>query len=288
MDPLTPENIALTGVPRGGTTLACQLLQRCDDAVALFEPMDVAAWPRGDYAAALARALGFYAEVREQIARDGTAPSKQVTGRLPDNSFGAARDAHGLRELIAAPGLIRLEPRPAPGFTLVIKHNAAFTALLPELATQLRTLAIVRHPLSVLASWHSVNLPVRNGRIPAGERLDPELAASLDAQHDRLARQLLVLDWFFSRFDRLLPAQDVLRYEDVVASQGELLRERSGLRGGSTAGLAERNASALYSPEHIPMLARTLADNHGSWQRWYPLNSIAPLAERMLAVHEGR
>ncbi|MEO7251191.1 MAG: hypothetical protein ABIW30_01135, partial [Arenimonas sp.] len=198
------------------------------------------------------------------------------------------RDAQGLRELIAAPGQIRLEPRPVPGFTLVIKHNATFTALLPELATRLRTLAIVRHPLSVLASWHSVNLPVRDGRIPAGERLDPDLAASLDAQSDRLSRQLLVLDWFFSRFERLLPAPDVLRYEDVLSSQGDVLRERAGLRGEPTTGLAERNANALYSPEQIPVLAEALARNSGSWQRWYPLDSIAPLAERMLAAHEGR
>ena len=284
---MKPRDIILTGVPRGGTTLACQLLQACRHCVALFEPMDVAAVPPGDRGAAVAEVLRFFAATRAQIAREGVAPSMQVDGAVPDNSFANTLGADGRRQLVASPGLIQVDTQGRPDFSLVIKHNAMFTALLPELGQHFQVLAIVRHPLSVLASWNSVELPVSEGRLPAGERFDEELAARLHAQADRLSRQFLVLDWFFSRFDRLLPALDVLRYEDVVASQGAQLRARAGLDGEPVAGLAERNTNSLYSRSAIPALADALGRRDGSWQRWYPAETIAPLAERMLAANPG-
>ncbi|WP_330970763.1 hypothetical protein, partial [Lysobacter sp. A3-1-A15] len=122
---------------------------------------------------------------------------------------------------------------------LVIKHNAAFTALLPQLRERFQTRAIVRHPLSVLASWNSVDLPVSRGHIPAGERLDAALAAQLQAEPERLRRQLIVLEWFFARFATALAPAEVLRYEDIVATQGEALRASAGLSGRSDAQLAE-------------------------------------------------
>ena len=43
------------------------------------------------------------------------------------------------------------------------------------------------------------------------------LATALDAQPDLLTRQLLLLDWLFARFARVLPRARILRYEDVFA-----------------------------------------------------------------------
>ena len=277
---MTARTLLLTGVPRGGTTLACQLLGRCAGAVALFEPMDVATLPP-TRAAALDAIAAFCADARASLLADGTAPSKQREGAIPDNPFGAARGADGRRAVQVALGRIRVEPPPAPGFTLVVKHNAAFAALLPELATAFDTLAIVRHPLSVLASWNSVDLPVREGRVPAGERLDPALAATLQAEPDRIARQLIVLDWFFARFTAHLPADGVLRYEDIVATQGDVLRARAGLAGVHGTPLAERNANALYAGVDVDALADRLAGATGAWTRWYDAGDIAALAQRM-------
>lgn len=276
-------DVILTGVPRGGTTLACQLLHQCEGCVSLFEPIDISTLPRGDRAAAVGEILRFFAQTRAGILRDGSAPSEQVDGQVPDNPFASTRGTDGGRERIALPGCIRIEPVPTADFTLVVKHNASFTALLPQLAQNFRVLAIVRHPLPVLASWNSVDLPVRGGRIPAGERFDPVLAASLDAEPDRLQRQLLVLDWFFVRFHKQLPAADVLRYEDIVASQGECLRERAGLSCAPAVALSERNANSLYSRDEIPRLAAALSAFNGSWQHWYPSDSITAMAERLLA-----
>ncbi len=271
----------LTGVPRGGTTLACQLLHQCHETVALFEPMDVAALPR-DRHAAVREVQRFFVACRERLLLDGSAPSKHVSGAVPDNPFANAAGADGKREMIARHGRVYIEPRPTPGFTLVIKHNAAFAALLPELSATCRTLAIVRHPLSVLASWNSVDLPVRSGRIPAGEHFDPKLTALLDEEIDPLRRQLLVLEWFFSRFKRLLPFDDVFRYEDLIRSQGEQLRAAAGVRGTAITGLSERNTNVLYPRALIPRIVEALRGQAGSWQRWYPMETIEPLASRML------
>lgn len=282
MGGLNSSNLMLTGVPRAGTTLACRLLQQCDETVALFEPMDVAKLP-SDRAAAASEVHRFFAACREQLLLDGTAPSKHVDGMVPDNPFANALGDDGRRPMLASHGLVHIEPRPSPGFTLVIKHNAVFTALLPELATSCRMLALVRHPLSVLASWNSVELPVSAGRIPAAEPFDPGLTASLDREEDVVQRQLLVLEWFFSRFDRLLPARDVLRYEDMIGSQGERLRALACLRGPRPGNLTERNANTLYPRALIPRLVEALVTRPGSWQRWYPQDTIEPLAKRLLA-----
>lgn len=272
-------NLALTGVPRSGTTLCCHLLGRALRTVALFEPMEVARLPR-ERAAALDEIEAFYADSRASLLADGTAWSQQVDGRVPDNPFASQRAADGSRRREAERGRIRLEAPPPPGFTLVVKHNAAFTALLPELASRLDTCAVVRNPLAVLASWHSVDLPVSQGRLPAGEHFDAALAGRLDAEPDRVARQLLILDWLFGRYRDALPPRRVLAYEDVVASGGGALAAAFGLELPPQP-LSERNASRLYSVEQCERLARRLHEDGGAWRTWYSDADVDALLARM-------
>lgn len=276
---LSPRCLALTGVPRGGTTLACHLLAGCDDTVALFEPMDVRELAE-DRLAALAKVEHYFDRCRTQALATGTAPSKQLDGRVPDNPF-APRAGNAPRRLQATPGEVTIGSPLSDGFLLAIKHNAAFAALLPELAQRLPTRALVRHPLAVLASWNSVDLPVREGRIPAGERLDGALRCALDAEPDRLRRQLRVLDWFFARFAAALPAGHVLRYEDIVATSGRCLFDSVGAVPRRVPVLRERNASGDYRLSDPASLADALLRQGGEWERWYPRTTIVPLLRRM-------
>ncbi len=271
--------LALTGVPRSGTTLCCHLLGMAQRTVALFEPMDVAALPRDPHAA-LEAIAAFYADSRASLEADGTAWSQQVDGRVPDNPFSSQRAADGSRRLEARRGRIRLEAPMPPGFTLVVKHNAAFTALLPALGERFDTCAIVRNPLAVLASWHSVDLPVSRGRLPAGEHFDPGLARRLDAEPDRIARQLLILDWLFDRYHHSLPPARVLAYEDVVASGGAVLADAFGLQL-QPQPLQERNASRLYSPRTCEELALRLQADRGAWRTRYGDADVEALLGRM-------
>lgn len=274
---MSAHNIALTGVPRGGTTLACRILGHCEQTVALFEPMLVQqlAHPRE---AALTQVLRYYDDVRAQIAASGTAPSQTHLGEVPDNPF-ADPDTSGHRHSQASPGLLQVKHRAGDSYALVIKHNAAFTALLPELGQHLPTYAIIRNPLAVLASWQSVPLPVRGGRIPAGERLDITLHAKLNTAGSVRERQLIVLDWFFQRFAEHLPRDRIIPYESIIASQGDSLRAATGLHANTHTSLDERHPRRLCAAAVLKQLAADLHARPGAWQHWYDRDSIDRLLE---------
>jgi hypothetical protein len=273
---MSGRDVALTGVPRGGTTLACRLLGQCELTVALFEPMPVLTLPC-ERAAAVEAVQAYYREVRAQIVREGTAPSQQQHGYVPDNPF-AEPDPNGARPAQASAGLLRIDPAIGNSCTLAIKHNAAFTALLPELAQCMPTVAIVRNPLAVLASWQSVPLPVREGRVPAGERFDPALRRRLDDANAPLERQLIVLDWCFRQYAEHLPPERVIRYETMIASQGGALRHVLALRGQADAPLSERHPRRLCSAAALHALADALRSRDGAWRLWYDRDSIRQLA----------
>lgn len=260
-------NLLLTGVPRAGTTLCCSLLDRAPDAVALVEPMPVHTLP-ADRSEGVSAVHAFVRAARASLLRAGEAPGQQVDGRSPDNFFDGQRDVHGLRVRKVHLGTVRVDKPLSAGFTLVIKHNAAFAAMLPALAEDFDCLALVRNPLAVLASWNTVDLPVARGRLPAAERLEPALAAVLDAEPDRLSRQLLLLDWLFRRFAQVLPRARILRYEDVVDSHGAVLAEASGI-GMPAAVLDNRNASRLYDPGACAGFAARLRADTGGWREFY-------------------
>src|SRR3546814_16815912 len=107
---MNARNIALTGVPRAGTTLACRLLGQCRDAVALFEPMAVLALPRA-HDLALAQVLAFFADVRARVARDRTAPRKVSGGAVPDNLY-CATGSPGTLPLQATPRALYIHATP--------------------------------------------------------------------------------------------------------------------------------------------------------------------------------
>ncbi len=263
-----PRDIALTGVPRSGTTLCCRLLGQAPDTVALFEPMDVHRLPAGDHARAVRDVRGFFDQSRRSLLERGSATSQQVDGVVPDNPFESTFGADGARRRQATLGTIAVDKPLTAGFTLVVKHNAAFTALLPELAAAFEVYALVRNPLATLASWNSVDLPVTQGRLPMGERLDPALTLRLDAASGRFERQLVALDWLFSRFAEHLPATRILRYEEIVASRGRSLRETCAIDIAPLP-LHSRNASPLYDAVACRGLADRLFDDGGAWRRFY-------------------
>lgn len=278
--------LLLTGVPRGGTTLACRLLGQAADTVALFEPMPVDRLPT-DPDAACAAIADFADDARRSLLRDGTAPSKVQGGNVPDNPFAAPEPGGSQRRLLVEQARLVLDRPPAPGFTLVVKHNAAFTALLPRLAARWPVVALVRQPLAVLASWQTVPVPVSEGRVPAGERLDPALANALAGEPDRLRRQLIVLDWCFSRYAQL-PTEAVLRYEDMIATGGRALYRAAGVVGPNQP-LSPRNASPVYRQLDLETLADALRSCDGAWLPWYDARSIgAALAELRAPLEDGR
>lgn len=267
---MIPRTWLLSGVPRSGTSLCCRLANGAADTVALSEPMDPGVFDGlTDAEEAGVRIRDFAAATRRRILRERTARSVQVDGRLDDDRVTDARGAAGLRRPRGGPGMLRVEKPLSAGFTLLIKHNALFAALLGTLAKTFPVLALVRNPVAVLASWQTVDLPVQRGRVPAGERFDAGLRRRLDGESDALRRQLVVLDWFFARFRTHLPRERVLRYEDLVASGGRTLFRHLEADSAAPQALRSRNANALYESALVDTLLAAILQEDGAWRSLY-------------------
>lgn len=216
-------DVLITGIPRSGTTLVCSLLGEQTHVVAAHEPIDPFLFDGiTDQRAAVALISKTLAEMRLMISERGEVITKQSGGRIPKNTVEQVRD-FGLRQEFTKLGRIPIDGNESRDLYLVVKHNALFTSLLPELLDHYPVYAIVRNPLAVLLSWLTVDFPVNRGRIPMGEKFDKELTSALDNEPDLLTRQIDLLSWFFSRFRRYLDSGHVILYEEVIASQGEVL-----------------------------------------------------------------
>ena len=177
-----PANVVLTGLPRSGTTLACRLLNTLPDTVALHEPIAPGRFADAeDEQAVLEGMERFFRRMRRMIRREKVAVSKNVGGKIPDNAYEHARSGSGLRPRPAGrePRRGRSRRQGAGGnFLLVVKQPALFSALLPVLAQRFPCYAVVRNPLSVLASWNSVDHKVREGHSRGAELSTRGLEAS--------------------------------------------------------------------------------------------------------------
>ncbi|MYJ74128.1 MAG: hypothetical protein F4089_03070 [Gammaproteobacteria bacterium] len=276
-----PNTWLLTGIPRSGSSLACRLAGELPDMVALSEPMARTESVTITAATACDRIEQFVARTRGLIERERRAPSLHMAGRLDDNVV--ANDAEGgLRRRQTEQGEIHIAKTLSGRFTLLIKHNALFAALLGQLSASFACVALVRNPLAALASWQTVDLPVNRGRIPAGEQFDAELRNVLDRTGEGLARQLLVLNWFFARYGDSLPDERILRYEDLVASGGGVLFRLLGHVDATPQPLASRNAHPIYGEAGVEALLHALTKAGGAWMRFYSRADCEAAAERLL------
>ena len=255
---------------------------KAGNTVALFEPMPVHLLPL-DHGLAVEEVSQFFSASRSSLVTTGRAASYQADGQVPDNPFGESRGATGLRTRQVALGEIQVGKPLSADFTLVVKHNAAFTALLGVLVERFEAYAVIRNPLAVLASWNSVELPVRHGRLPAGERLDTELKRRLDGEPDRLARQIMLLDWMLGIFASVMPPDRIIRYESLVESQGQSLAELTRLAV-PTLETSSRNSSVLYDAAACAGYAQRLRDSAGKWRYYYSDRDIAFALEGLLGA----
>ena len=278
---MIPHTWLLSGIPRSGTSLCCRLAGELSDTVALSEPMRRQAFAgAGTPDEAIARIEEFARRARARIPVEARAPSVQVGGRLDDDRVAGRSPREELRRPRGGQGEIRIEKPLSGGFTLLVKHNALFAALLPRLAASMATLALVRNPLAVLASWQTVDLPVHRGRIPAGEQFDGDLRRRLDGEPAVLRRQIAVLNWFFRRFAACRETDNVIRYENLVESGGQALFRRLRHPQEPAVPLENRNANRLYRATEVDALLAALTRESGPWTEFYTARDC----ERVAAV----
>ena len=177
-------NVALTGIPRSGTTLVCSLLNQIENVVALHEPIIAYHFLKGlDRQESIERITQFFTDSRVSLLNTNTAITKHRNGLIPDNSLTEKYIGSNLKTLSRNDDLehgeVHFNKPLSESFGLFIKDPTLFTTLLPELVKRMPTFAIIRNPLSVLLSWNSVPFKISNGRIPPAEMFDKYLSDKL-------------------------------------------------------------------------------------------------------------
>jgi hypothetical protein len=309
--------ILLTGPPRSGTTLTCELLASVPNTVALDEPIGRkyltgkadAPPPKPGLSARVMRRIGvretsassgpspvpvrledvadrvqrFASDTRTSALTRGVVRSKSVNGAVVGSKVSDEKDEKGLRLRLTQVGEIPVGKPLTDDFTLAIKQCGGFTAALEVLTDRFPVFALVRNPLSLLLSWQAVPMPIREGRIPVAESLRPELADALDGIDDRVDRQFHLLTWFFGEFERFLPRDSVIRYEDMVASGGTALAIVVPEAASIDSQLSDRNSKRPPGEDHdlLQQLADRLLSTDGPWWTFYERDSVTDLLSKI-------
>jgi hypothetical protein len=283
--------LLLTGVPRSGTTLCCELLNSLPNVRALDEPLPMRELLRDargangaiDIELVCDGIAHFAVEQRHSLLAEGTVVSKHVDGRVSGSRrVAATRDADGTRASQVELGRIELARPRSADFTLAIKHPVVFTALLAGLRRRFAVYAIVRNPLAVLGSWESVSWPtLRDGRLGIPETLAPALARKLARLDDALERRIEMLSWHFEHYASTLARDHVIRYEDLIASGGSALSAIAPEAAALDATLQDNNAASVYDRAHLRVVGRRLIEREQApWRVYYP-NDVERLLERL-------
>ena len=278
--------MVLTGLPRSGTTLTCHLLNKLPNTVALHEPIAPGKFVglEGEDAI-LDEVERFFRRMRRMALDEGKVISKHVGGEVPANSYRQEKSENGLRYPIAGKGKKKgkILVRKALGhdFLLIIKSPAMFSALLPTLVKRFPTYAVIRNPLSVLASWNSIGHNLLAGHSPAAERYDERIRRELGFITDSTERQLHILTWWYEQFHRMLPENSILRYEDIVSSGGRALSTITPAAKTLHEPLSNQNLNAAYNRKEMRQLGSRLLDREGAYWRFYTRESVERIVEEI-------
>jgi hypothetical protein len=226
----------------------------------------------------------FLASQRQSILATGRASALGVNGRICDNIFGAP--INGKRPNLSSWGEVGIARPTRPDFYLLIKHPAIFTALLHILPSRFPVFAFVRNPLAVLGSVLSLadtpNMGISRGRMPPIERLHPDLGQTLAAIPDLLERVFFIVSWFCAQFIKYLPPTHVIRYEDIIATNGNALTPIVPGAADLNQPLESRNRSKFYDADKLQHVCRRLIATDGKWRAFYSNEEILRLMEEYL------
>jgi len=217
-------NILLTGIPRAGTTLAASLLDAEKNTVCLNEPSWQHPHPSLD-AAGFAQAVAEdFVSLRQKLLSGEPVPDRRgEDGKALTNYYGS-----GTEETFVMHPLVR--GNLTADFTLAVKHNGPYLAVLPELirldAFEIR--AVIRHPLSVLRSWRRLSLPVSRGDMPNATPYWPEMRELTASTMPLLEKQVRMLELMFSRIMQHQSQLTLVRYEDLRGEPKQISSQPTG------------------------------------------------------------
>lgn len=278
---LGPEAL-IAGLPRSGTTLALTLLQELSRVIpldeALREPELRLANTSEDIAAITRR---FLREQRRLAQDEGIVWTFNKAGAVSSDQFdGPIRNEMRTRTVHLSWARI---PHPfTPRSMLLLKQPVVFTAAIDVMAQIWPMVGIIRNPIAVLGSWNSVDFGIRQGRVVVPERLHPSLQQSLEAIPNQYDRQVALVHWFLGRLKEHLPAERLIRYEDLIPSGGSILSvlvpEAASLR----KSLETRNRPDAYDPRILLEVGeRMLASEGPAWDLYSKAEASALLDDML-------
>jgi hypothetical protein len=271
----------ITGLPRSGTSLVCKLLNEFPDTVALNEPMQIIDLAGHTKRKQLKMIINFSRECRTSLLKNGSAPSLQTQGEIADIMFEQTPSVQSLRDLLPEKGSIRVNKSLSAGFTLAIKHNLGFTAILDQLANTFKCFGVIRNPLSVIASWQTINMPLSHGNAPVAEALDPQLKKNLAQTELVIERQIRILNWFFQIYRKTLPPGQIIRYEELTIGSEDILQKIVPGNAELKVALISRNTNPLYDKQKMILTGERLLKAGGAYLSFYPKEEIETLLHQL-------
>jgi hypothetical protein len=212
-------NVILTGVPRGGTTLAAALLDSLDDTVCLSEPDShhaaiIASASSGEYIHFL---ISNFEETRTKLLAGGPVLNRREEDDSPTTNYFTRDEATGrMISRIVLKEVCRHDL--TPGFMLAMKHNAHYTSVLDEIVRcgYFTAVAILRNPVDTILSWRSLELPVSRGRLPAAEIFWMEMRDLTRADMNLTEKHVRIFDLLCKRYAELRDSLIIIKYEDFA------------------------------------------------------------------------
>lgn len=262
------KNIILTGPPRSGTTLTCNLLNKLPNVVALHEPMNLKLFP--NKTEGLKNTIEFFEKMRTMIDEEGFAISKVKDGVIPTNPF---EEGESNRSSIVKKEKFKIEKQLSPNYLLVIKQNAHFTFLLNELSNYLPCYAILRNPLATIASWNSIKAPVSDGNLTVLKGLNPLLFEKLNTISDLFLRQIALYNEIVKNYS-LINEKNIIRYEDLITSSGKVLSTITEVASELQVKLINKNKVNRYNFDQMEMIANKILRDQGAWRDFYTEQQI--------------
>jgi Sulfotransferase family len=256
----TATNIIVTGIPRSGTTLVAALIDRTADSLCLSEPPEAVQWIKeSPTAKAYARrVVASFDGVRSTVLSGGTfSDMRAADGAAVTNYADGVRDG---RRAFNFNSVASSRQGLSNNFLLAIKHNTPFAAVLPDLVQEdVPLFAMVRHPISVLLSWLSLDLPFSRAQFPDAERFWPEINEAGLLSGDRISAMAASYEMFCARF--LECRVPILKYEDLLADP-DIIARLFGRNPRVDTDISDMNANPLYDYSVIGEI-RSALEKHG-------------------------
>lgn len=263
-----PKNIILTGPPRSGTTLTCNLLNKLPNVVALHEPMNLKLFL--DKKEGLKNTIEFFEKMRTMIDEEGFAISKVKDGVIPTNPF---EEGESNRSSIVKKEKFKINKQLSTDFVLIIKQNAHFTFLLNELRNHFPCFSIIRNPLATIASWNSIKAPVSEGNLTVLKGLNPLLFEKLNTISNLFLRQIALYNEIVKNYS-LLNEKNIIRYEDLITTSGKVLSIITEEATELQVKMINKNEVNNYNFDQMELIANQILRNQGAWREFYSEQEI--------------